>query len=162
MSNRFYINNVQIFGNNEMFKNTYAELERQGAEWTEDGTFDAIEIKDPQGLMDAVEKDSLEYLKKCLTEKHFDHRRLEFVKRPFSRITDKHLLLSDYNKDVVFRTYCRGKVRKNAWLNLKWWFEEKRIFTSLVLYYAIKSEVEFNNDSKLVLKKDGKIIARMY
>lgn len=34
MSNRFYVNDVQIFGNNEMFKNTYTELEKQGAEWT--------------------------------------------------------------------------------------------------------------------------------
>lgn len=30
MSNRFYINNVQVFGNNEMFENTYAELEKDG------------------------------------------------------------------------------------------------------------------------------------
>ena len=60
MSNRFYVNDKQIFGNNEMFKNTYAELERQGAEWTEDGTFSAIEIKEPQGLMDAVEKENKE------------------------------------------------------------------------------------------------------
>lgn len=35
MSNRFYVNDVQIFGNNEMFENTYTELERQGAQWTE-------------------------------------------------------------------------------------------------------------------------------
>lgn len=28
MSNRFYVNDVQIFGNNEMFENTYAELEK--------------------------------------------------------------------------------------------------------------------------------------
>lgn len=162
MSNRFYVNDVQIFGNNEMFKNTYTELEKQGAEWTEDCTFGAIEIKDPQGLMDAVEKDSLEYLKKLLTEEHFDYRKLKIIKRPFSRITDKHLLLSDWNKDVVFRAYTRGKVRKNAWLYLKWWFEEKRIFTSLNLYFAIKNEVKLNNDGKLELKKDGKIIASMY
>ena len=162
MSNRFYVNDVQIFGNNEMFKNTYTELEKQGAEWTDDCTFNAIEIKDPQGLMDAVEKDSLEYLKKCLTEENFDHRKMKFIKRPFSRITDKHLLLSSWNKEVVYRAYCRGKVRKNVWLSLKWWFEEKRIFTSLNLYYAIQSEVELNNDGKLELKKDGKIIACMY
>lgn len=161
MSNRFYVNDKQIFGNNEMFENTYAELERQGAEWTEDGTFGAIEIKDPQGLMDAVEKDSLEYLKKCLTEEHFDHRKMKSIKRPFSRITDKHLLLGSWNKEVVYRAYCRGKVRKNAWLSLKWWFEEKRVFTSLNLYFAIKNEVELKGDGKLELKKDGKIIACM-
>ena len=30
MSNRFYVNGVQIFGNNEMFDRTYKELEKQG------------------------------------------------------------------------------------------------------------------------------------
>lgn len=35
MSNRFYVNDVQIFGNNEMFKKTYEELKRQGVEWNE-------------------------------------------------------------------------------------------------------------------------------
>ena len=37
MSNRFYVNGVQIFGNNEMFQHTYDELVRQGGKWTEDG-----------------------------------------------------------------------------------------------------------------------------
>ena len=60
MSNRFYVNDVQIFGNNEMFERTYEELKKQGAEWTEDYTFGEIEITDPQALMDAVEKDSIE------------------------------------------------------------------------------------------------------
>lgn len=163
MSNRFYVNDVQIFGNNEMFKNTYTELEKQGAEWTEDGTFEAIEIKDPQGLMDAVEKDSLEYLKKCLTKNCWSSRRNRFINRPFSRITDKHLLSGLSNKDVVLRAYTRkGDARKNAWLHLKWWVEKKRIFTSLNLYFAIQSEVELNKDKKLELKKNGKIIACMY
>lgn len=163
MSNRFYVNNVQIFGNNEMFENTYAELEKQGAEWTEDFIFDAIEIKDPQGLMDAVEKDSLEYLKKCLTKDCWSSRRKKFINKPFSRITDKHLLSGSWNKDVVLRAYTdKGDVRKNAWLHLKWWVEQKRIFTSLNLYFAIKNEVELKGDGKLELKKDGKIIACMY
>lgn len=163
MSNRFYVNDVQIFGNNEMFENTYAELEKQGAEWTEDGTFDAIEIKDPQGLMDAVEKDSLEYLKELLTKECWNERKKKIINRPFSRITDKHLLLDSWNKSLVFRGYTdKGDVRKNAWLSLKWWFEQKRIFTSLNLYYAIQSEVELKGDGKLELKKDGNIIARMY
>lgn len=161
MSNRFYVNDVQIFGNNEMFANTYAELERQGAKWTEDGTFDAIEIKDPQGLMDAVEKDSLEYLKEVLTKNCWSSRRNKFINRSFSKITDKHLLLGLWNKAVVDRAYTKGEVRKNAWLHLKWWFEEKRVFTSLNLYFAIKNEVKFNKDEKLELKKDGKIIACM-
>lgn len=162
MSNRFYVNDVQIFGNNEMFQNTYTELEKQGAEWTEDGTFGAFEIKDPQGLMDAVEKDSLLYLKKLLTKDSWSSRRNRFINRPFSRITDKHLLLGSGSKDLVSRAYTRkGEVRKNAWIQLNGWVEKKRIFTSLNLYYAIKNEVEIK-ENKLVLKKDGKIIACMF
>ena len=38
MSNRFYVNDEQIYGNNEMFTNTQKELARQGAKWTENGT----------------------------------------------------------------------------------------------------------------------------
>jgi hypothetical protein len=30
MSNRFYVNGVQIFGNNEMFERSYEELKKQG------------------------------------------------------------------------------------------------------------------------------------
>ena len=62
MSNRFYVNGVQIYGNNEMFQRTKDELTKQGAKWN-DGAFGVIEIKDPQALMDVVTKDSLEYLK---------------------------------------------------------------------------------------------------
>lgn len=62
MSNRF-------LETMKCLKNTFAELEKQGAEWTEDGTFDAIEIKDPQGLMDAVEKDSTGCCCQCLKNK---------------------------------------------------------------------------------------------
>ena len=75
MSNRFYVNDVQIFGNNEMFERTYEELKKQGAGWTEDCTFDEIKITDPQALMDAVEKDSLEYLKKLCTEMVLDEEK---------------------------------------------------------------------------------------
>ena len=59
MSNRFYVNDVQIFGNNEMFKRTYEELKKQGAKWDENGCFRKIKIKDPQALIDAVDNDSL-------------------------------------------------------------------------------------------------------
>lgn len=164
MSNRFYVNNVQIFGNNEMFQNTYDELKKQGAEWTEDGTFGEIEIKDPQALMDAVETDSLEYLKNCFMKgKCFDEKKKKLVKRRWCGIHDKDLVLDDFDS-LKNRAYSNdGEVRKNAWQHLKWWVSEKRLFTSLNLYFVIQNEVEFSDSlNKLVLKKNGKIIACMY
>lgn len=163
MSNRFYVNGVQIFGNNEMFKNTYDELKKQGAEWTEDGTFDTIEIKDPQALMEAVEKDSLLYLKDRLTKDVWSERKNKFINRQFSKITDKHLLENEnFKKDFILCLYNRkGEVHKHTWRRLMWWIDGKRAFTSLTLYLAIQNDVEFR-DGKLELKKDGKITACMY
>lgn len=164
MSQRFYVNGVQIFGNNEMFENTHDEIARQGGVWDDvDLCLPETEIIDPQALMDAVEKDSLEYLKKILTKNAWSERKNKCINRPFSRLTDKHILLSEYdNKEVLHRLYTnKGEVRKNAWRFLQYWVEGLRIFTGLNLYNAIKSEVEFK-DGKLVLKDGGKIIAEMF
>lgn len=116
MSNRFYVNDVQIFGNNEMFKNTYDELKKQGAKWTEDCTFDEIEIEDPQSLLNAVEEDSLEYLKKCLTEDVWDEKKKKFVNKSFSEITDEEILLNSDKKNVIHKLYTEdGGIRKDSW-----------------------------------------------
>lgn len=163
MSNRFYVNNVQIFGNNEMFKNTYDELKKQGAEWTEDGTFGTIEISNPQALMEAVEKDSLLYLKNRLTKDVWSDRKNKCINRQFSKITDKHLLENKIlKKDFIHCLYNgKGEVKKHTWRRLMWWINEKRAFTGLTLYLAIQNEVVFK-DGELKLKEDGKITACMY
>lgn len=164
MSQRFYVNGVQIFGNNEMFENTHDEIARQGGVWDDDDLIlPKTEIKDPQALMDAVEKDSLEYLKKILTKNVWSDRKNKCINRSFSRLTDKHILLSECDsKEVLHRLYTnKGEVRKNSWRFLLCWVESLRIFTALNLYNAIKSEVEFK-DGNLVLKDGGKIIAEMF
>lgn len=165
MSNRFYVNDVQIFGNNEMFPKTYEELKKQGAEWTEDFTFGEIEITDPQALMDAVEQDTFEYLKKITTENVYDEENDKWIKhKDFSEVHDKELAWSDFEDDIKSRIYSRnGEIRPHIWRNIGWWVAEKRFLTSFNLYQAIKNEVEFNNSlNKLVLKKGGKITACMY
>jgi hypothetical protein len=54
MSQRFYINGEQIFGNNEMFQNTHDEIARQGGIWDDvDLRLPETEITDQQGLKDA-------------------------------------------------------------------------------------------------------------
>lgn len=163
MSNRFYVNDVQIFGNNEMFSKTYEELKKQGAEWAEDGIFSEIEITDPQALMDAVEQDIFEYLKKITTENVFENDK--FIKnKDFSEVHDKEFAWSDFEDDIKSRIYSRnGEIRPHIWREIGWWVEEKRFLTSFNLYQAIKNEVEFNDRlNKLVLKKGGKITACMY
>ncbi len=163
MSNRFYVNDVQIFGNNEMFKRTYEELKKQGAEWTDDGTFDEIEITDPQALMDAVEKDSLEYLKKVCTEDIFDEENKKIINKKFEDVHDSDLILSVYGDTLKDRAYTeKGEVRNKAWRSIGWWLEEKRILTSWNLYQAIKNDVEFDKQENLVLKEGHTITASMY
>ena len=162
MSNRFYVNDVQIFGNNEMFDRTYKELEKQGAEWTEDWTFDAIEIKDPQALMEAVEKDSLEYLKKLCTEDVWNEQKQTFGDKKFEDVHDSDLILSEFPDALKNRAYTEsGEVRHNAWCSIGWWLEEKRFFTSWILYHAIENDVNFENGN-LKLKEGHTITACMY
>lgn len=163
MSNRFYVNGVQIFGNNEMFKRTYEELEKQGARWTEDGTFDFIEIKDPDALINAVEIDSLEYLKNAICEEHWDFKKCKMVEKKFGRMTDKDLLGSCYSthsfRDVIYTS--KGEPRNKAYRYIEYWIDEQRAFTSYNLYIAIKKDVDIVG-GKLVLKKGHIITSCMY
>jgi hypothetical protein len=163
MSNRFYVNDVQIFGNNEMFERTYEELKKQGAEWTEDCTFGEIEITDPQALMEAVEKDSLEYLKKVCTEMVLDEEKGTYKDKNFEDVHDSDLILSVYGDTLKNRAYTdKGEVRNKAWRSIGWWLEEKRILTSWNLYQAIKNDVKFDKQENLVLKEGHEITAHMY
>jgi len=163
MSNRFYVNEVQIFGNNEMFNHTYEELKRQGANWTEDGTFREINISDPNGLMRAVELDVFELLKKSATEDVFDRVNKKFIKRKdFSDVHDKDLFFSSYEDDLKIRLYEEnGDITKDTWRILGWWISENRVFTPYVLYQAMKKSVEYK-DGKLCRKDGCHIKACMY
>ena len=162
MSNRFYVNEEQIFGNNEMFSCTRKELERQGAEWTEDGTFRAIEIKDPQALMDVITKDSLEYLKEKMMD-YYDPVKNEDVEKSFEELTDMDVLGSIFNpKSFLNQIYTKdGEVKHNAFRYIEWWISEKRAMTPYLLWSVIKNDVCFK-DGKLVLKEGHNIIACMY
>ena len=162
MSNRFYINDVQIFGNNEMFERTYEELKKQGAEWTEDGTFGVIEIKDPQALMDAVETDTLEYLKTLLTEDVYVKEKKTWVDKDFKDVHDKDILLSDFEDELKSEVWDleTGEQEKYVWRKMCWWISSKRVFTSYNLYQAIQNDVDFEK-GVLKLKEGHKITASM-
>lgn len=163
MSNRFYVNDVQIFGNNEMFARTKKELERQGAEWTEDWTFDDIEITDPQRLMRAVELDTFEYLKKGATEDVIDRVNKKFIKhRDFSEVHDKELFFGSFEDEWKCGIYDEnGEVELNTWHAIECMISTTRLFTPYVLYKAIKNDVEYKKGG-LVLKEGHTITASMY
>lgn len=161
MSNRFYVNDVQIFGNNEMFENTLKELKRQGGKWIEDDwILEKTEITDPQGLMDAVTEDALVCLKECLTDS-----------KTFEELNDTDILLSDFDdKELLKRLYNKdGTINKNnffglpIYIRLQNWIGVKRCFTPFILWLAIKDCVDMDyNTMKLLLKEGQKIIAEMY
>lgn len=161
MSNRFYVNDVQIFGKNEMFDCTYEEIKRQGGDWDDDnGLLPKMEITDPQGLMDAVTEDSLLCLKECLTDS-----------KTFEKLNDTDILLSDFDdKELLKRLYNDdGTINKNnffglpIYIRLQNWIGVKRCFTPFMLWIAIKDCVDMDyNTMKLSLKEGQKIIAEMY
>ncbi|MCQ2577508.1 MAG: hypothetical protein MJ176_03140 [Treponema sp.] len=160
MSNRFYVNEVQIFGNNEMFGYTYEELEKQGAEWTKDGTFREINITDPQALMDAVTKDTADYLKEVNCD-YFDYEKHKDVHKDFEELKDSDILTTD-KRSLINCLYDEdGQARDNAWLHLTWYVDERRVFTPFNLYQAIKNSVEVVK-GKLTLKEGCIITAKMY
>lgn len=162
MSNRFYVNDEQIYGNNEMFTNTKKELARQGAEWTEDGTFSPIEIKDPQALMDVITKDSLEYLKEKMMSYH-DPVKHEDVEKSFEELTDTDVLVFTTDPRYFLKLlYTKeGEVKQNAFRYIEFWISDVRAMTPYFLWTVIKNDVTFK-DGKLILKDGHNIIACMY
>ena len=152
MSNRFYVNGVQIFGNNEMYNNTYDELVRQGGKFTDDGILPKMRITEPQALMEAVTKDTAEQVRRFVDDK------------PFDLLTDSELLCSPLvrygMRDCLYDH--KKNLRTNAWERMKWYIEDKRVFTPYLLYTAIKGCVVVMDDSRLVLKPRRVITAEMY
>ena len=155
MSLRVYVNGVQIFGNNEMYPATREELTRQGAKWN-DGCFDDIEIKDPQSLMEAVEKD-------VFGVGSYFHNLFEENK---NYIPNKDFLFSEHDKDDKIHNIIwdktTGELNEYIWLRMRWFIEDRRIFTSYELYQAIKNDVIIKDDLTLELKPNHKIIACRY
>lgn len=155
MSNRFYVNEVQIFGNNEMFENTSKELERQGGKWIEkDWILEKTEITDPQSLMEAVTKDSLNQLKKQLIKQ-----------KKFEDLDDSDLLLeTGSNKAFLYACYNKdGTPNLLAFWRIEWLMDRLSLFIPFNLWLAIKDYVDMDyNTMRMTLKKDKKIIAEMY
>lgn len=70
MSYRIYVNHKQVLGNNECPKVLTDELKKQGCKFDEDWCFENFEIKDLQGIIEALEK--YIYEMEDWTKKHYD------------------------------------------------------------------------------------------
>lgn len=161
MSNRFYVNGVQIFGNNEMFERTANELKKQGAKFNDSG-FKAIEIKDPQALMDAVTDDTLIFLKERMMD-YYDLIKDQDIVKSFDELSDIDVVISNmFPKELFNCLYDKeGNPEKFVWRRIEEWLSGKRFATPYTLYLAIRDDVDFI-EGKLVLKEGHNIIARMY
>ena len=111
MSYRTYINDVQVFGNNEYYELWGDFLESQGIEIDEDGCYDGY-ITDLQGMFNVIDK---------ITRKIIDDRHNEIVAgeknwngEPFKEMTDftDSMWLDDktpllrFNMLVIHNAYC--------------------------------------------------------
>lgn len=163
MSNRFYIDGYQVFGNYEMFSRTEKALTKQGAQWTDDGTFSKIKITDIESLLNAIELDSLYYLKDFLCQEKYDFEtHKQIPQRNFNDLEDSDFLCSrrynTYLKDICFTK--KGAPRPHSYRMLADFLDEKRIFTAYNVWTHIKSKCEYK-DGKLVIKPHRTIYAWM-
>lgn len=158
MSQRFYVNKFQPFGNGEMFENTKKECERQGCKWSEDGMIlKKTEIKDPQALLEAITIDSLNQVKEYLSRRCKD--------KDFSEITDVDILKSEilpmYLKNLCFTK--TGEPIASAYNCQNWFIEDKRIFAPMMTFQAIQDCLVFNRETDRYEVKKGKHVwVRMY
>ena len=111
--------------------------------------------------MDAVEKDSLEYLKEGCS-RVWNEQKMKFEDKSFKDVHDSDLILSEFPDELKDRAYTEsGEVRHNAWRSIGWWVEEKRVFTSWNLYQAIKNDVEVDKGGNMTVKEGHTISACM-
>lgn len=117
MSYRIYVNDIQCLGNNECPEVLINELEKQGCKFDEDGCFDNFEIKDLQGVIEALEK--YIYEKEEITKKifgtsiadysnDFENWKSNFTYRVSNAIDCGYLFIT-YN----FLQYIKGKYEED-------------------------------------------------
>ena len=111
MSYRTKVNGVQIFGNNEYYKEWTDFLKSKGIEIDEDGCYDG-EIDDIMGMFEVIDK-----ITKMIIEKR--HKEVEkglkdFKNEPLREMTDlsKSMWLDNktpilmFNREMIENAYC--------------------------------------------------------
>jgi len=108
MSYRTYIENTQVFGNNDYYKEWADFIESQGIKIDEDGAYDG-EITDAQGMFDVINKITKELIK----ERHKQVEKGETCfGKPYKELADltdlihedENILFS--NMYMINHTYC--------------------------------------------------------
>ncbi|MCQ2209166.1 MAG: hypothetical protein MJZ34_02630 [Paludibacteraceae bacterium] len=163
MSQRFYINGFQPFGNNEIGKRTLQFLQESGIEMDmDDGIIDEQEISNPQGLLEAVTYDSLSMLKDGLTQDTYDDD-LKKIHHSWSEVTDKDILCHEYFSPTYFKDalYRNDEPSKTAYWRSYFYLSGNRALMPGLLYVKLL-EVCDEKDDGLHLKAGCKVTVRMY
>lgn len=163
MSQRFYINGFQPFGNNEIGERTLRFLQESGIEMDmDDGIIGEQEISDPQGLLEAVTYDSLLMLKKGLTRDTYDDE-LNEIHHSWDDVADKDILCHE----TISPTYLKDAIYKNAdplkyaYRQSYWYLYSNRALTPGLLYAKLREVCDEPSD-RLQLKEGCKVIVSMY
>lgn len=146
MSTRFYICGTQIFGNNEMFENTFKELCKQlslnvSYEDFYEQPLDNEIISDPDSLLLAIEKDTINKVKTFASKDvdlFFDSDKI-----------DQQWLISCMQN---FR-FCNHPVL----FNLCMFLDSKYVMMPYLAYNAMKDRIRMDEYGRYVLR-DGKVV----
>lgn len=136
MSDRVFVNNTQIFGNNETYKEWNDFIASKGIKISEDGEYDG-EIDDVMGMFDVIDK----ITKRLIAEQHQKvlNGELNFKGEPETELTNlsRSMWLNDsapilmFNMQMIENAYC---------------------FLPYQVYLAVKDDIERVHGAH---KKDG-------
>lgn len=117
MSNRFYVNGFQPFGNNILGNKTYKELCRQGIKWIEDGwVCKRQKIKDPLALLEAIYEDSMtELVDRLKTKRKTEKKNIDEPLTDIELYGDTYNMVSHcmFNKDGSLKKIRLVLCRRN-------------------------------------------------
>lgn len=159
MSDRFYVNGYQVFGNDEMFAETYKFLKSEcPAAFREDGSMDDAEIKDINGLVRAISLDMYDELKTWATD---DASTL------ISRINPERLVEPLLKQSSNVYPDPRDRIAHHPFKfyhELRYFLDDRRIATvyNLVTHLLNHGDVVIVGGDTLKIADRHKIMARYY
>lgn len=165
MSIRFYINDFQPFANNELGERTHKFLIDNGIEIDEDdGIIFEQEVTDVNGLLKAVERDTLQILQEDLTRVTYDEQDRK-VYHPWSEITDKDILCdrmdSTWLKDRLYEkdeSIPEDGILTNK---LDFYLSRKRVFAPYFLKQELLTICDEDDMGNITLRDGCKCVVHM-
>lgn len=157
MSNRFHVNDYQVFGNHELFPETEKfMIETCHAEADIDGCFGPTEVKDIAGLIRAVALDTYDEMKPWATD---DASVL------LSKLLPKSLTEAIFERESNTFPDPRDRIKEvplSFYWQVKWFLDDKRIATvyNLVNYLMVRGDAVIDKEGKLQIVPGRQILAR--